>query len=120
MVGCGGLCRRANGSWVVGFTSNLEICNLVVAELWGAYYALKLAWEIGFKQIILEFDSKYLVENILRSDPSSMKFQPLFNKIRSFVQMEWQMEVFTHAEKAISVRTGLPIIVLISIWVIIR
>ena len=48
---------------------------------------------MGPKKIILESDSKYLVDNILRADPNSMKNQPLIKKIRSFAQQEWQMEV---------------------------
>lgn len=40
----GGLIRDANGRWVAGFGMNIRDCSITIAELWGLYHGLTLAW----------------------------------------------------------------------------
>ena len=37
---CGGLLRDASGGFVSGFSANLGVCPITIAEVWGAFYDL--------------------------------------------------------------------------------
>ncbi|KFK31628.1 hypothetical protein AALP_AA6G137400 [Arabis alpina] len=41
----GGVLRNSDGSWCGGFVVNIGICSAPLAELWGVYYGLYIAWE---------------------------------------------------------------------------
>jgi hypothetical protein len=41
------------GDWLGGFAKGLGGCSIEVAELWGAWEGLKLAWNLGFKRVEL-------------------------------------------------------------------
>ncbi|KAF2297621.1 hypothetical protein GH714_000291 [Hevea brasiliensis] len=41
------LIRSSSGAWVGGFAVNWVSCSFVIAELWGVYLRLQLAWEKG-------------------------------------------------------------------------
>ena len=43
---------------------NLGFCPITVAEIWGSFYALNMAWKKGFGRVILELDSFVVVELI--------------------------------------------------------
>ena len=62
--------KGGDGNWIIGFTCNLGKCNSLVTELWGALYSLKMAWEGWFKLVVLEFDSKALVDLVLKDNHS--------------------------------------------------
>ena len=46
---CGGLIHDSTNCYIRGFATNLDFCPITVAEVWGAYYSLLLAWQEGFK-----------------------------------------------------------------------
>ncbi|PKI40847.1 hypothetical protein CRG98_038773 [Punica granatum] len=47
-AGAGGVIRDSNGSWITGFSMNVDTATSVVAELKGLRQGLKLALELGF------------------------------------------------------------------------
>ena len=61
-VGCGGIFCDKEKQWLRGFICNLGICGSFTVKLWGAFYRLKLAWNLGFKYVILESDFNLLVD----------------------------------------------------------
>ena len=85
IAGCGGLCRGPDGKWMRGFSYNLGMCNAFVAELWGAYYSLKMAWEMDCTQVILKSDPKTLVDFLLGDNQTFTRHKNLVDKIRSFM-----------------------------------
>ncbi|CAA7027274.1 unnamed protein product [Microthlaspi erraticum] len=56
----GGVLRDENGRWVHGFALNIGICSAPLAELWGVYYGLCMAWEGRVTRLVVEVDSKGL------------------------------------------------------------
>ncbi|CAA7023532.1 unnamed protein product [Microthlaspi erraticum] len=42
----GGVLRDEDGAWCCGFALNIGICSAPLAELWGIYYGLYMAWEM--------------------------------------------------------------------------
>ncbi|KAJ7949522.1 Ribonuclease H protein [Quillaja saponaria] len=62
LTSCGGLIRGDGGEWLGGFAANLGMGSNISAELYGIFHVLSLAWDLGFKSIILEIDSLTVVE----------------------------------------------------------
>ena len=56
-AGCEGVCRDGTGGWNLGFSKFLGYSSVLMAELWGIYTSMKLAWEFGWKKVIFELDS---------------------------------------------------------------
>ncbi|XP_013607689.1 PREDICTED: uncharacterized protein LOC106314355 [Brassica oleracea var. oleracea] len=50
----GGAIRDEYGEWNGGFAINIGICSAPLAELWGVYYGLCIAWDRGIRQLELE------------------------------------------------------------------
>ena len=50
----GGVMRNENGEWKGGFAVNISICSATLAELWGVYYGLAIAWENGIRRLEVE------------------------------------------------------------------
>ncbi|CAA7018820.1 unnamed protein product [Microthlaspi erraticum] len=46
LASAGGVLQDASGGWVCGFALNIGICSAPLADLWGVYYGLYMAWEI--------------------------------------------------------------------------
>ncbi|RYR10538.1 hypothetical protein HN873_050716 [Arachis hypogaea] len=55
---CGGLIRDWTGRTIVGFSMNIEICTITMAELWGIYVGVKLVSGLGIAKLVMESDSK--------------------------------------------------------------
>ncbi|KAJ6734323.1 hypothetical protein OIU79_001560 [Salix purpurea] len=59
-----GVCRDENGIWMFGFSSRVESESSFEAELVAVREALKLAWDKGLTRVIVESDSKSVVDRI--------------------------------------------------------
>ncbi|CAA7053633.1 unnamed protein product [Microthlaspi erraticum] len=53
--------RGGDGQWRGGFALNIGRCTAHMAELWGLYYGLCIAWEKGFTRLEVEVDSSLVV-----------------------------------------------------------
>ena len=53
--------RNHLGQFFHAITANLGVCPIAIAEVWGAFYSLQLAWQLGHKKVILEIDSSVAV-----------------------------------------------------------
>ena len=54
---CGGILRNAPGNYLGGFAANLGFWPITMVEIWVAFNSLQLAWQEGYKQVILEMHS---------------------------------------------------------------
>ncbi|KAL4382902.1 hypothetical protein GQ457_15G029930 [Hibiscus cannabinus] len=53
---CGGGFRNSEGVWLHGFSKFIGCCSILEAELWGICMGLSLAWDRGFRCIMVESD----------------------------------------------------------------
>ena len=89
-AGCGGVMRDASGKWVVGFTKELGIWQAFSAEVWAILEGLMIAWDMGFKNIIIETDAEEVVQFILEgTDSESLQLL----KIRELLRKDWNVIV---------------------------
>lgn len=83
--------KDSTGNWMVGFTHELGQCGVLKTEEWAMCLGLKLAWEEGFKKILVETDSKLLVDKLMApsDDPNSSL---VFHQIREYLKKAWEVE----------------------------
>jgi len=85
--------RGREGEWLGGFSLNIGRCTAPVAELWGVYYGLYLAWEKKVSRVELEVDSA-LVVGFLKTGVSER--HPLSFLVRlchGFLSKDWIVRI---------------------------
>lgn len=93
IAGAGGLIRNSNGEWVNGFSINLGVYSVTMAELWGIYQGLLLAWEIGIRDLLIEADSACAVQMIARDCFTVNACYPLICDIKGLMARNWRVAV---------------------------
>ena len=63
-AGCGGVVRDSAGTWLASFSAKLGVCTSVKAELMALVHGLKVVQDKGFKNIIIDMDSKLIVNTM--------------------------------------------------------
>ncbi|KAG7599981.1 Reverse transcriptase zinc-binding domain [Arabidopsis suecica] len=89
----GGVLRDGYGDWCGGFSLNIGRCTAPLAELWGVYYGLYIAWEKKITRLELEVDSQ-LVVGFLKTGVSEM--HPLSFLVRlchDFLSRDWIVRI---------------------------
>lgn len=89
----GGLIRDNQGNFIEGFTLNVGSCNPLSAEPWAILHCLQLAWDRGFRNVIMETD--YLMASTLVKKGIDVpnKFWPLTTTIKSLLSLDWNVRV---------------------------
>ncbi|KAF7820033.1 hydroquinone glucosyltransferase-like [Senna tora] len=91
---CGGLLRDHMGKWMCGYMANLGLSNVLTAELWGIYHGLKVAWDRGFKKVIIvESDSSLAVNQILGKFIGGGSVHPITQSIKSLLLCSCEVEI---------------------------
>ncbi|KAK5836886.1 hypothetical protein PVK06_012691 [Gossypium arboreum] len=60
--------RDQHGKWVIGYGRNINNCIAVVTEPWMIFYGLQLLWSKGANHVLLESDSKVVVQAYTNED----------------------------------------------------
>ena len=63
-AGCGGVLGDATSAWILGFSRNLSSTGVLPVEIRAMEIGLNLAWQKGFRTVILESDSKLAVNMV--------------------------------------------------------
>ena len=89
----GGAIRDEYGEWNGGFAINIGICSAPLAELWGVYYGLCIAWDRGIRRLELEVDSEsvagFLQTEIHDSHPLSFLVRLCYD----FISRDWLVKI---------------------------
>ncbi|KAL9419174.1 hypothetical protein AB3S75_037017 [Citrus x aurantiifolia] len=94
-AGAGGIIRDSVGHWITGFCMNIGESSVLMAELWGLYQGLLLAWEAGIKRLLAEVDSLCVTQLISKQVVVPNEFYALVGAIREIISRNWQV-VITH------------------------
>ncbi|KAH1039339.1 hypothetical protein J1N35_041082 [Gossypium stocksii] len=81
-VAAGGVVRKANGDWILGYNSHLGKCSAFNPELWGILEGLRLIQQRGHDKVIIQFDSLEVVKAIL-DGKSNKENSALIRRIHS-------------------------------------
>ncbi|KFK31801.1 hypothetical protein AALP_AA6G160600 [Arabis alpina] len=93
LAAAGGVLRDGDGNWCGGFVLNIGICFAPLAELWGVYYGLYIAWERRITRLEIEVDSAIVVE-FLKTGIS--EYHPLSFLVRlchGFISRDWIVRI---------------------------
>ncbi|KAK4270121.1 hypothetical protein QN277_023200 [Acacia crassicarpa] len=63
------------------------------AELWGCLHGLKLAWNLGHQQVILEVDSAEAIDLMKKGNHDLHTDGGLIEEIRCLMERDWRLEV---------------------------
>ena len=91
----GGVVRDEYGTWRGGFAINIGICSAPLAELWGVYYGLCIAWDRGFRRVEVEVDSECVVGFLQTGIQDSHPLSFLVRLCYGFISRDWLVK-FSH------------------------
>lgn len=89
----GGVVRDGDGNWCYGFSLNIGICSAPLAELWGAYYGLNIAWERGVTQLEMEIDSEMVVGFLRTGIDDSHPLSFLVRLCHGLLSKDWSVRI---------------------------
>ena len=89
----GGLARTHARTWLWGFSLNLGCTNNTVAELWGIWAALNLAWDKGHWRVLLQTNSLLAVKWISTEVDFLVEVTNLVLDCRWLFRREWEAHV---------------------------
>ncbi|KAF7828673.1 ribonuclease H [Senna tora] len=93
-AGCGAIIRDHNGSWVAGVVRSLWECSVLKSEAWGMFEPIHLALSLNLKRIVVEADSKCLVDGILKGRNINFEVSGIIDEIFILLQQfdEWKVQ----------------------------
>lgn len=92
-AGCGCVIRNHQGHWVIDAAQNLGMCTAYQAELWAVLVGIRLAWNSGFRRVILETDSTAVHHILMKVCPDGAKLNVLAAECRLMLDFEWMVEI---------------------------
>lgn len=91
-AGAGGLIRNAYGCWIAGFCASIGKASNVAAEMWAMIHGLRIAWEMGYRSLILETDSRTGLE-LIRQAPVESPHYNLILTIQNLLSRDWECQI---------------------------
>ncbi|KAK2378521.1 hypothetical protein QL285_066416 [Trifolium repens] len=92
-AGTGGLIRRGDGSWVIGFSSFLGMSNNTYAEIMAIYQGLRLAKDSGCLFVICYSDSKGVIDLITKPLNKHHCYASILANILDLLNMDWDVRI---------------------------
>jgi ribonuclease HI len=93
LAGCGGILRQSDGRWIKGFSRKIGACDALHAEMWGLYLGLDMAWSEGLSHVIIESDSKVLIDMVTNNCKINGTIPSLVRRIQEILQRDWHTQV---------------------------
>ncbi|KAH9781699.1 reverse transcriptase domain-containing protein [Citrus sinensis] len=84
----GGLIRDHLRRWIFGFGMMIGSCSITVAELWGLYQGLQLAWNSGIRRLKVETDSLCVTQLVARPSVMTNEYTPLVQAIKDYLKLD--------------------------------
>lgn len=84
MASCGSLVRNANGDRLCGNSNNIEICKVLLAELWGVLEGLRIVISKGCERVELQIDNQEVV-NISHENTIHSKILNIIHNIKNLM-----------------------------------
>ncbi|KAG7586822.1 Ribonuclease H domain [Arabidopsis thaliana x Arabidopsis arenosa] len=89
----GGVLRDETGGWMVGFALHIGVCSAPMAELWGVYYGLYLAWERRATRVELDVDSEMVVGFLTTGISDTHPLSFLVRLCHGFIARDWIVRI---------------------------
>ncbi|CAA7034666.1 unnamed protein product [Microthlaspi erraticum] len=93
LASAGGVIRDVLGKWICGFSLNIGLCSAPLAELWGVYYGLVMAWEKRIPQLEVEVDSELVVGFLKKGVSNTHPLAFLVSLCHGFISKDWSVHI---------------------------
>ena len=93
VVGFGGILRRGNGDWIMGYSGHISKADNLCAELLGLRRGLILAWNIGFRLGVCEVDCYEIIRLLHASSSEFHIYAPIIRDIQRLLAYNWNCSV---------------------------
>ncbi|KAG7615876.1 Ribonuclease H domain [Arabidopsis thaliana x Arabidopsis arenosa] len=103
----GGVLRDALGEWRGGFALNIGICSAPLAELWGVYYGLYIAWQKRVTNLELAVDSKVVVGFLKTGVSATYPLSFLVRLCHGYISKDWNVHIYHTYREANRLADGL-------------
>lgn len=80
-AGYGGLVRNNLGEWICGFYGSCGVADNLTTEIYAIMHGLDLAWNRGYRDVILETDSKSAIDLL----NTAQAYHPMFPLLLIFM-----------------------------------
>ncbi|KAJ1385384.1 Ribonuclease H domain [Sesbania bispinosa] len=102
IMGIGGIFRGSNSKWIVGFSGSVGPGDSLGAEFQAVFHCLHLAWERGFKDLIVESDSLDVIQTLQSGLlVSSDRCSEVLSRIRNLLRRDWNV-LLLHVTRAVN------------------
>ncbi|GLT67934.1 hypothetical protein SLA2020_402070 [Shorea laevis] len=85
----GGCCRDASGNWLFGFNQQLGDGHAIRVELFALWKGMELAWNMGFRHVIVETDSLLVVQKLQSSSTAITSLTYWVQRCKSLMERDW-------------------------------
>ncbi|CAN1331264.1 Putative ribonuclease H protein At1g65750 [Linum perenne] len=92
-VTAGGLIRNAEGRCLLAYTMNLGTCSITRAEIRGAIEGLHRAWEAGFRNVVLQLDSRSVLSLFVNGDEGRHQHVLEVARFKELRERDWNLAI---------------------------
>lgn len=93
LVGARVVIQDAEGIWISGKVVSLGVSLSIMAKVWGAFIALNMAWDLDFRQVILELDSLIIVNFLQSNLDSHHPCFPMLWQCKQMLARDWIVHI---------------------------
>lgn len=93
VASAGGILRDQSGNWIIGFGMNIGICSVTVAELWGLYRGLLMAWQHSCHWLFVEVDSLCVTQLVSMPVIHTNEYASLLQATRDNIKQDWHITI---------------------------
>jgi ribonuclease HI len=87
IAGCGSLFRDSDGRRIKGYTKKIGACDALHAKMWGLYLGLNMVLREHFSHLIVESDSKILIDRISDNFHFNRNIPVLVQRVQKLLKM---------------------------------
>ncbi|KAK9100199.1 hypothetical protein Scep_023629 [Stephania cephalantha] len=103
----GGVIRNSIGGWELGFMGKISYASNLVAELWAIREGLQIAWEFGYRHLIVESDSTVALQLLTSQDTNFHPADTLVRDCKALICRQWAIKLQHVFREANQVADGL-------------
>ncbi|CAL2258284.1 unnamed protein product [Prunus armeniaca] len=93
-IAAGAVLRSSSGMWIKGFAANIGYGQVLDAELWGIFYGLKSAWDMGCSDVVLESDSAIAVHLLNKTVDALHPLATLLWGCQDYIKKCWGCSIY--------------------------
>jgi ribonuclease HI len=92
-AGYGGLIRKHDGSFELGFSDSIGISNILHAEIQALLTSVKLCWDARYRKLTCYSNSLQVVKLLMKETTRFHHYAYLLELIRMYLVKDWSISI---------------------------